>query len=622
MSEFLRLKMAQNAGLETSTALTSPSAVAPHAAPPIAGPHFHPAPFSLTAPAASVATPIQLQAVQLKKNYRKGQVDIPVLKGVDLQLRQGELLSIVGQSGSGKSTLLHLLGTLDAPTAGEVHFDGRRIDNLPARERDLMRNSLFGMIFQFYHLLPELTTLENVLSPLMIRHGTWSYRRRRREHVARARELLEMVGLSHRLKHRPSELSGGEMQRTAIARALVSDPKILLADEPTGNLDQETGREILRILGDLNRNQKLSIVMVTHDPAIAAGADRVVRLVAGRMEEASWDHPATPVLPHILTRRRNQSMKSTAPSPAAQTADRKHASSANSASVSQTAAPLKIFISGKLYDQADAKISVYDHGLLYGDGVFEGIRSYSGKVFRLDQHLERLWNSARAIWLEIPMTREAMARAVRDTLAANNLQDGYIRLVVTRGAGTLGLDPNRTSNPQVIIITDKIAMYPEEHYRNGLEIVTASTIRNNPAALSPRIKSLNYLNNILAKIEGYKAGCIEALMLNHKGEVAECTGDNIFIIRRGEVLTPPNDAGILEGVTREAVMELARASGREVHETPLTRHDLYIADECFLTGTAAEVIPVVKLDGRTIGNGAPGPITRDLIERFHKLTRE
>jgi len=284
--------------------------------------------------------------------------------------------------------------------------------------------------------------------------------------------------------------------------------------------------------------------------------------------------------------------------------------------------PLKVYINGRLLDREDAKISVYDHGLLYGDGVFEGLRSYSGKVFRLEQHLDRLWNSARAICLEIPLPREALARAIQDTLSANDLRDGYIRLIVTRGAGTLGLDPNHTSNPQVIIITDHIALYPEEHYRRGLEIVTASTIRNHSQALSPRIKSLNYLNNILAKIEGLKAGCIEALMLNHKGEVAECTADNIFVVRRGVLLTPSNEAGILEGITRDAVIELARQSGREVRETPLTRHDIYIADECFLSGTGAEVIPVVKLDDRPIGAGIPGPVTRDLIERFHRLTRE
>jgi branched-chain amino acid aminotransferase len=282
---------------------------------------------------------------------------------------------------------------------------------------------------------------------------------------------------------------------------------------------------------------------------------------------------------------------------------------------------LKVFISGKLYDKDDAKISVYDHGLLYGDGVFEGLRSYSGRVFRLEEHLDRLWKSARAIMLEIPMTRAAMADAVNETLKVNGLRDAYIRLVITRGAGALGLDPNKTSDPQVIIITDKISLYPEELYRQGLDIVTASTIRNHPAALSPRIKSLNYLNNILAKIEGLQAGCIEALMLNHKGEIAECTGDNIFLVRSGVVLTPPIDAGILEGVTRSAVMEIAEQSGREVREIPLTRHDVYIADEVFLTGTAAEVIPVVKIDGRRIGSGEPGPVTRDLIERFHKATR-
>jgi branched-chain amino acid aminotransferase len=282
---------------------------------------------------------------------------------------------------------------------------------------------------------------------------------------------------------------------------------------------------------------------------------------------------------------------------------------------------LKIYISGKLYDKEDAKISVYDHGLLYGDGVFEGLRSYNGRVFRLEQHLDRLWDSAKAIWLEIPMTKAALAQAVNDTVKVNGIQDGYIRLVVTRGAGTLGLDPNRTADPQVIVIADRISLYPEEFYRKGLEIVTVSVMRNHPAALSPRIKSLNYLNNILAKIEGLKAGCVEALMLNVKGEVAECTGDNIFLVRHGRLATPSVEAGILEGVTREAVIELARAGGLEVREMPLTKHDVYIADECFLTGTAAEVIPVVKVDDRRIGDGQPGPLTRDLMERFHALAR-
>jgi branched-chain amino acid aminotransferase len=282
---------------------------------------------------------------------------------------------------------------------------------------------------------------------------------------------------------------------------------------------------------------------------------------------------------------------------------------------------LKIYISGTLYDKADAKISVYDHGLLYGDGVFEGIRSYNGKVFRMQQHLDRLWWSAKAICLKIPMSHEEMAKAINDTLAVNGIRDGYIRVVVTRGAGTLGLDPNRCERPEVIVIADRIALYPEKFYRDGLEIVTVSTARNHPAALSPRIKSLNYLNNILAKIEGLQAGCIEALMLNHKGEVAECTGDNIFVVRGGRLATPPTEAGILEGITREAVMELAAEAGIEVRETALTKHDVYIADECFLTGTAAEVVPVVKVDSRPIGDGTPGPITRDLIQRFHRLTR-
>jgi len=291
-------------------------------------------------------------------------------------------------------------------------------------------------------------------------------------------------------------------------------------------------------------------------------------------------------------------------------------------STSQAPMSLKVYINGQLLEKENAKISVYDHGLLYGDGVFEGMRSYGGKVFRLKQHLDRLWNSAKTIWLEIPISRDDLAKAVNDTLAANQIKDGYIRLVVTRGVGTLGLDPNRCSHPQVIIITDKIELYPEDFYRNGLEIVTASTMRNHPGALNPRIKSLNYLNNILAKIEGLKAGCIEALMLNHKGEVAEATGDNIFLVRSGVLQTPPLDAGILEGITRDAVIELARAAGIEVREMPLTRHDVYIADEGFLTGSAAEVIPVVKIDNRTIGDGKPGPITRDLIARFRNLTRE
>jgi branched-chain amino acid aminotransferase len=281
----------------------------------------------------------------------------------------------------------------------------------------------------------------------------------------------------------------------------------------------------------------------------------------------------------------------------------------------------QIYISGKFVPQEDAKISVFDHGLLYGDGVFEGLRSYRGKVFRLRDHIVRLYESARAIWLEIPMTQDAMCDAVNEAIRVNKIDDGYVRLVVTRGAGTLGLDPNRCSNPQVIIIADAISLYPEELYEKGLEIVTVSVQRTSSAALSPRIKSLNYLNNILAKIEGLQAGCNEALMLNHKGEVAECTGDNIFLVRRGVLYTPPLDAGILGGITRDVVIEVARQAGIEVRETALTKHDVYVADECFLSGTAAEVIPVVKVDSRTIGAGKPGPITRDLEKRFKKLTQ-
>jgi branched-chain amino acid aminotransferase len=282
----------------------------------------------------------------------------------------------------------------------------------------------------------------------------------------------------------------------------------------------------------------------------------------------------------------------------------------------------KVYISGKLYEKADAKISVFDHGLLYGDGVFEGIRSYGGKVFRLEAHIERLFASAQAIGLHIPMSREETARAVIETLAANKLTDAYIRLMVTRGAGSLGLDPRRTTDPQVIIITDQISLYPEELYEHGLKIVTAGTTRNHPNALNPKIKSLNYLNNILAKIEGTGADCLEALMLNHKGEVAECTGDNIFLVRHEVLRTPPGDAGILEGITRGAVIELARQAGYTVLECILDRYDVYTADECFLTGTAAELIPVVECDGRILGSGRPGPITRELHERFHILVRE
>lgn len=283
---------------------------------------------------------------------------------------------------------------------------------------------------------------------------------------------------------------------------------------------------------------------------------------------------------------------------------------------------LQIYINGQFYDKENAKISVYDHGLLYGDGVFEGMRSYSGKVFRMVEHIDRLYESASAICLTIPISKEKLIEDVNATLKINSLVEAYIRLIVTRGAGSLGLDPNRTSNPQVIIIADSIALYPEEFYQNGLKIITASTIRNHPAALSPRIKSLNYLNNIMAKIEGLQAGCIEALMLNHKGEVAECTGDNIFIIKNGVLMTPPKDAGILEGITRNAILELATKLGIPAVEVSMTRHDLFVADECFLTGSAAEVIPVVSIDGRPINGGQVGEKTKLLNAEFRKLVRQ
>jgi branched-chain amino acid aminotransferase len=281
----------------------------------------------------------------------------------------------------------------------------------------------------------------------------------------------------------------------------------------------------------------------------------------------------------------------------------------------------RVYINGKLYDKDDAKVSVYDHGLLYGDGVFEGIRVYNGKVFKHDEHLARLYESAKHIALEIPLSVADMKKAVEDTVRANDKAEGYIRLIVTRGPGNLGLDP-RSCKPNVIVIVDSISLYPKELYENGMKIVTASLIRNHPNALNPRIKSLNYLNNILAKIEAIRAGCLEALMLNHKGEVSECTGDNVFIVKKGVLKTPPTDAGILEGVTRDVVMGLAQQARIPLVETTMTRHDIYAADEFFLTGTAAEVIAVTEVDGRVIGGGKQGPITRQLREAFVRLTRE
>jgi len=281
---------------------------------------------------------------------------------------------------------------------------------------------------------------------------------------------------------------------------------------------------------------------------------------------------------------------------------------------------LKIFLNGELVERDQAKISVYDHGLLYGDGVFEGIRCYSGKVFEIDAHVDRLYDSAKAIRLEIPMTRDEFKKAIVRTVEANGFKDTYIRAVVTRGEGNLGLSP-KGCKPSVFIIADKIELYPPALYEKGLEVITCTTMRNHPNALSPRIKSLNYLNNILAKIEAMDAGVLEAVMLNHLGYVSECTGDNIFIVRRGDLITPPKESGILDGVTRNAVMRLAREAGITVVEENMTRYDLYTADECFLTGTGAEVIPVTKIDGRAIGGGGVGPMTKKLLGFFHEFTR-
>jgi branched-chain amino acid aminotransferase len=281
---------------------------------------------------------------------------------------------------------------------------------------------------------------------------------------------------------------------------------------------------------------------------------------------------------------------------------------------------MKVYIDGQFFDDDAAKISVFDHGLLYGDGVFEGIRAYNGRVFKLAEHIERLFYSAKAILLTIPMAPADLAAAVVETCRLNELRDGYVRLVVTRGVGTLGLNPNKCKKPSIIIIAGKIQLYPAEYYETGLTIVTVPTTRNLHSAVNPAIKSLNYLNNILAKIEANNAGCEEAIMLNAEGYVAECTGDNLFLVKGKHLLTPPLSAGALYGITRGTVMDLARTAGLIVQEPNLTRYDVFNADECFLTGTGAEVVPVVKVDGRVIGSGVPGPVTRDLVRAYHTLT--
>ena len=282
---------------------------------------------------------------------------------------------------------------------------------------------------------------------------------------------------------------------------------------------------------------------------------------------------------------------------------------------------MKIYIDGKYCDEKNAKISVFDHGLLYGDGIFEGIRAYNGRVFKLKEHIDRLFYSAKAILLDIPISHAEMMKAVVNTCRKNKLRDCYIRLVVTRGIGTLGLNPNRCKRGSVIIIADKIQVYPKEMYDNGMAIVTVATTRNLHSALNPAIKSLNYLNNILAKIEANIAGVEEAIMLNSEGFVAECTADNIFILKGGKMYTPPLSAGALYGITRGVVMDMAQEAGIPVSEPNLTRYDVFNADECFLTGTGAELIPVTKVDGRVIGTGKPGTITKSLVKSYHALTQ-
>ncbi|WP_339060032.1 branched-chain-amino-acid transaminase [Tepidibacillus marianensis] len=280
-----------------------------------------------------------------------------------------------------------------------------------------------------------------------------------------------------------------------------------------------------------------------------------------------------------------------------------------------------IYMNGEFVQKEEAKVSVFDHGFLYGDGIFEGIRVYNGNVFRLREHVKRLYDSAKSIMLEIGMTPEEITEAIVSTVRKNNFRDAYIRLVISRGVGDLGLDPYKCSKPEIFIIVQPLALFPKEHYEKGIKIVSVPTRRNTPDALNPQIKSLNYLNNVLVKLEANRAGASEALMLNANGYVAEGSGDNIFIVKNGVLYTPPTYLGALEGITRQAIMDVARDLGYQVIEQPFTRHDVYVADEVLLTGTAAEVIAVIDVDGRQIGDGAPGPITKKLLVEFRKIVQ-
>lgn len=282
---------------------------------------------------------------------------------------------------------------------------------------------------------------------------------------------------------------------------------------------------------------------------------------------------------------------------------------------------IQVYVNGEFFPKEEAKISVFDHGFLYGDGVFEGIRAYGGRVFNLKEHIDRLYDGARGIMLDIPLTKEEMTEVVLETLRRNQLKDAYIRLVVSRGKGDLGLDPRKCQKPTIICIADKIVLYPEELYTEGMEIITAATRRNRPEGVNAQMKSLNYLNNIMAKIEANLAGVPEALMLNTEDYVAECTGDNIFIVKNGVLITPPPFVGILVGITRNTIIELAKQMGIKVEEKVFTRYEVFTADECFLSGTAAEAIPVVKVDGRPIADGKPGPVTKKIIEAFKELIK-